>query len=74
MNKCGGIRMPHIENLCCNMCVAEAMRPAVGNTIVLRNVSHASPQTDPRMEHLIKETRKLSELVFDEDHIVEGTS
>jgi len=53
--------------------VTSAMRPAVGNTIVLRNVSHACPQTDKRMEHLIKETRKLSELVFDEDSLLKAT-
>jgi len=39
----------------------------VANTTILRNVSHAGKQADERMESLIRQTRELSELVFDED-------
>lgn len=41
--------------------------PTVGNTMILRNVSHSCPQDDKRMEGIISQTRELSELVFDED-------
>jgi ribosomal protein S18 acetylase RimI-like enzyme len=44
--------------------VASAL-PNVSSTVILRNVSHASPEK--KLEGLIKQTRELSELVFDED-------
>jgi predicted N-acetyltransferase YhbS len=56
-----------------NESLASAMRPAVGNTMVLRNVSHSGPQKEPRMEALIRQTRELSEVVFDEDALKEVT-
>lgn len=54
----------------CSASVIESLSsasPTVHSTMILRNVSHAGPQADKRMEALIRQTRELSELVFDED-------
>jgi len=45
----------------------------VENTVVLHNVSHACPGTDKRMLDLIRQTRELSELAFDEDALAHAT-
>jgi len=52
--------------------VASAM-PEKANTVVLRNVAHAGPHADIRMENLIQQIRDLSQLVFDEDCLKEVT-
>lgn len=52
----------------CSASVLESLAeatPTVKDTIILRNVSHNNPEK--RMEDLIRQTRELSELVFDED-------
>lgn len=62
----------------CSASVIESISsvaPAVNNTIVLRNVSHAGPLAESNcwMEGLIAQTRELSELVFDEDCLTSVT-
>jgi len=47
--------------------------PTIDNTIILHNVSHSGPSADPKLAGLIKQTRELSELVFDEDCLTEIT-
>lgn len=47
--------------------------PAKKETVVLRNVSHAGPHGDSKMEALISHIRELSELVFDEDCLASVT-
>lgn len=54
----------------CSGSVVESLScapPTKKDTVVLRNVSHAGPHEDLRMEALIRQIRELSELVFDED-------
>jgi len=56
----------------CNTSIADSVaRPAKGNTIVLRNVTVHGPNVEKRMEGLIRQTRELSQLVFDEDCLTE---
>lgn len=60
----------------CSASVIESVAsasPAKGNTIVLRNVVHCGPLADEKMEGLIRQTRDLSQLVFDEDCLKEVT-
>jgi len=60
----------------CSASVIESVAsaaPAKGNTIVLRNVVHCGPLVDKKMEDLIRQTRDLSQLVFDEDCLKEAT-
>lgn len=60
----------------CSASVIESIAsasPTIGSTTILRNVSHSGPHADKMMEDLIRQTRELSELVFDEDCLTSMT-
>jgi ribosomal protein S18 acetylase RimI-like enzyme len=60
----------------CNSSIVESIAtvaPTRENTMILRNVVHQGPNMDPKMAELIRQTRELSQLVFDEDSLTKVT-